>query len=187
MVQSHQLVSKHKFFDHIAYYCFGVNFNEVVWSRLCNEFELLCVYGDWMIHGWWMIDLIKTLCLINFCGSWFLQIVFLGILDEHVDVFSWILIFHFFLIFRIFYLKKYFRLVVAAPLCVGSRSRARVLRAPVCGHWTQQCTDVVWTLYAVARIGLHISVWLMRASARPRCIAVLIDKEMTKWIFWKLR
>ena len=95
-LQSHQLVPEHRFFDHIAYYCSSVNFNKFLWSRLCNDFESICVYDDWMI------DFVKMLSLMNFCWYWLLQIVFLGFFDEHVYIFSWI-----FLISHVFW--KIFR------------------------------------------------------------------------------
>ena len=61
---------------------------------LCDQVYVmslsLCVYGDWIIHGWWMIVLVKILCFDEFCWSWFLKIILFGILDEHDDVFPWI-------------------------------------------------------------------------------------------------
>ena len=82
MLQSHELVPERRFLDHIEYYRSGVNFNKFVCSRLCNVFEPIFVYGDWMIHCWLKIDLGKMIFLMNFYGSWFLQIVFLRFLNE---------------------------------------------------------------------------------------------------------
>ena len=92
-----------RFFDHIAYYCSSVYFNKFVWSRLCNKFEPICIYGDWIIHwlmnDWFGQDAIfdEFLCIQIF------EIVFFGILNEHVDIFSWISIFSCFWKFKFFF------------------------------------------------------------------------------------
>ena len=82
-------------FDHIACHCSNFNFNIYVWS--CYAMSLsLCVYGDWMIHWWWMINLIKMLCFDEFCGSRFLQFVFLEFL---MNMAMFFFEFQFFLVF----------------------------------------------------------------------------------------
>ena len=82
-------------YDHIACYYSNFNFNEYVWS--CYVISLsLCVYGDWMIYGWWMINLIKMLCFDEFCGSRFLQFVFLEFL---MNMAMFFFEFQFFLVF----------------------------------------------------------------------------------------
>ena len=163
ILKSHELVPEHRFFDHIAHYCSSVNFNEFVCSRLCNEFEPIFVYGNWMIHDWLEIDLVKMIFLMNFCGSWFLQIVFLRILDEHVNVFSWILIFHVFwkkfqkILIKI--KKNFWPAVVAAvcddvpwyqaqPHCDCSSSDAMPVH---CVQAMQQCVAAVGVSCTAAR------------------------------------